>query len=124
MDNSLRRWTTGAVFASIVFIWALWWDGNDNGIENACNTLGAQGLSFCSGNHIAHLLWLLIAVFCGVYLGFYAARIRKALRPRPPAGPQPPLVPHPPLPADSRPPQQHHDTPAGPQATSRRQTFR
>jgi drug/metabolite transporter (DMT)-like permease len=80
MDKSLRRYTIGAVVAAIIFICAVWWAGNDNGVERVCNALSAQNLPYCSGNHVAHLLWLLVAVGCGVYLGFYVGRVRKALR--------------------------------------------
>lgn len=79
MDKSLRRYTIGAVAATIVFVCAVWWAGNDNGVERVCNALSAQALPYCSGNHVAHLLWLLVALGCGVYLGFYVVRIHKAL---------------------------------------------
>jgi drug/metabolite transporter (DMT)-like permease len=79
MDKSLRRFTIWAVVAAIVFVCAVWWAGNDNGVERVCNTLNAQTLPYCSGNHTAHLLWLLVAVGCGLYLGFYVIRVRKIL---------------------------------------------
>jgi drug/metabolite transporter (DMT)-like permease len=79
MDKSLRRSTIGAIVAAIIFVCAVWWAGNDNGVERMCNALSTQALPCCAGNHTAHLLWLLVAAGCGVYLGFYVVRVRKAL---------------------------------------------
>jgi drug/metabolite transporter (DMT)-like permease len=79
MDKSLRRLTIGAVVAAIVFVCAVWWAGNDNGVEQVCNALSTQALPYCSANRTAHLLWLLVAVGCGLYLGFYVVRVRKIL---------------------------------------------
>lgn len=94
MDKSFKRWTIWAVVAGIVFICALWWAGNDNGIENVCNALGAQALPYCSANHTAHLWWLVVTVTSGVYLGFYIARVRRLLlRSAGPTVPPPPVSP-------------------------------
>jgi drug/metabolite transporter (DMT)-like permease len=106
MDKTFRWRTIGAIVAAIALICSIWWAGNNNGIQDMCNVLGAMGLPYCPGDPTAHLWWLALAAVSSIYLGFYITRARKFLR----SGRQRPASP-PPVPPDhasSSPAGRHH----------------
>jgi len=89
MDKTFRRWTTAAVIAAIICLYAVWWAGSTNGADDLCKVLGIQSAQYCVHNSGAHVWWLLVALASLAYLGLYITRVRRLLISRRADGRQP-----------------------------------